>query len=176
MLPDLPYKAIKMAISKRKRYVLVFLVGLLLLTLFVLKYRNDMGYVFLAICFGVPTVPELEEIARVQTYLIKHYHFDIIPDAKTEAGSPPDMSRLGGRVGGTGLLGKTPHTIIIWGITNTVHQNQILDILQKYKRQEEARMIILEFYRQENFVYRKTKHGRGGARRPEELIRREKIR
>ena len=166
-----------MAISKRRRYVLVFLVGLLLLlTPFVVKYRNDMCYVFAAICFGVPAVPELEEIARVQTYLTEHYRFDIIPDGKTEAGSPPGTSRLGGRVGGTGLLGKTPHTIIIWGITNTVHQDQILDILQEYKRKKESRTIILEFYRQENFVYRKTKHGRGGTRGPEELIRREKVR
>ncbi len=93
-----------MTISKRKRYVLVFLMGFLfLLTPFVVKYRSEMRYVFAAIRFGVPTVPELGEITRVQTYLKEHYHFDIIPDDKTEAGSPLGTSRLGGRVGSTGF-------------------------------------------------------------------------
>ena len=166
-----------MTMSKARRRVFIFLaVFLLVLTPFVVKYRAELGHVFAALCFGVPAVPELEEITRIQTYLTEHYHFDIIPDGKTEAGSPPGTSRLGGRVGGTGLLGKSPHTIIIWGITNKVNQDQVLDILQEYKRKEKSRTIVLEFYRQENFVYRKTQYGRGGTRGPEELIRRERIR
>lgn len=166
-----------MTLIRGKRRVLIFLAAfLLLLTPFVVKHRDKLCYVLAALCFGVPAVLELEEISRIQTYLTKHYHFDIIPDGKTEAGSPPGTSRLGGRVGGTGLFGKTPHTIIVWGITNKAHQDQILHILQGYKREENTRAMILEFYRQENFVYRKTRYGRGGTRGPEELIRKERIR
>jgi hypothetical protein len=165
-----------MTISKRKRRVFTFLVVFLfVLTPFVVKYRNEMCYVFAVTCFGVPAVPELDEIARIETYLTEHYHFYIIPDGKTEAGSHPGTSRLGGRVGGTGLLGKTPHTIIIWGITNKAYQDQIIHILKEYKKKERCRTIVIEFYRKENFVYRKTQYGRGGTRGPEELIRKENI-
>ena len=166
-----------MTMSKRKRRVFIFVLGfLLLITPFVVKYRLTIYYVFAVTCFGIPAFPDLEDLDKVQTYLIEHYHFDIIPDGKTDAGSPPGTSRLGFRAGGTGLLGKTPHTIIIWGVTNKVNQDQILHILQDYKMEEKARTMILKFYRQENYVYRKTQHGRGGTRGPEELIRRENIR
>jgi hypothetical protein len=119
----------------------------------------------------MPGASDATEASDVVDFVKSHFSF-------TEKSKPmPSSWPIYCRAGPRGLLGTSPHTIIVYTVTDKQRQDEILDLVRQYQKERRLRSIMVNFYRDENWIRVASPDGEtsGGHRGKEFLIRSEKL-
>jgi len=156
--------------NKRKITFLIVLLAIVAVATVAYVNRYVVGWVAGAYLCGIPCGSEAEEAGKLVESVAENYHF------AEKSKSMPERPPIFCRPGGTGLIGQTPHTVIVYTITDKTEQDKIIKLIASYKNQKNLRHISVQFYKEENWTTRVCKDGsRGGSRGKEELIRKERL-
>jgi hypothetical protein len=156
----------------RRRKITILILVAVVFTVAVTGYtkRGVIGWVAVAYLHGIPRASEADEASGIARFVADNYHF-------VDKSRPmPDRPPIFCRPGGTGFLGQTPHTVVVYTITNRVEQEKIITLISEYRAQKNLRHVRVQFYREENWRTWVSKDGsRGGSRGKEDLIRTERF-
>jgi hypothetical protein len=93
---------------------------------------------------------------------------NVIPESQWRPGHPA----VGCSVERRGMFLSYYNQLTVYGVTDSVAQQKVLDGLTQYYRQAHTNPIQVKFYEKENWTVRRGKNGIGpGTRGPEKLIR-----
>jgi hypothetical protein len=155
--------------KKRKIALLIFIAFAAIATTFFIVKRDYVKFVAGVCLFGVPCGSESDEVRNLIEFVEKNY-FVKNPD------SVPAEPTVYWRPGGIGLLGQTPHSVIVYNVTDKKEQDHIIELISDYRAKNNLRHIRIEFYREENVKPWIGKDGRRGFKRDkEELIRKVRL-
>ncbi len=117
-----------------------------------------------------PSALDSEEANGISTFVATHYPF-----AK-KSKSNPDKFPCFCIPGQSGLLYSPPHKLKIYTVIEKQQQDGLLRLVEEYKRQNNLRPIIVEFFEEENWTVKELADDSVlGFRGNEEPIRIEKV-
>ena len=125
----------------------------------------------IVLLYGMPSASDMTEASDVVDFVKSHFSF-------TEKSKPmPSGWPIYCRAGPRGMLGTSPHTIIVYTVRDRQRQDEILDLVRQCQKERRLRSINVNFYRDENWISFVSPDGEtsGGHREKEELIRSEKL-
>lgn len=124
------------------------------------------------ICHGaeIENVPIRSQQSNIAEFV--NQNFNIMANSKSVSDKPAIFYSPGG----TGILGQTPHTIIVYTVTDKIEQDKIIELISDYRTKKNLRHIRIQFYREENWRSWINKDSRQCSERlKEELIRTERL-
>jgi hypothetical protein len=132
--------------------------------------RHGIAHLIWTYLFGVANASEAEEASGIVKFIRKRF------PVTGKSNAFHDSSMVYCMPGGTGILGRTPHRIMVHAVSQKHQQDHIIDLIRRYRTKNNLRAITIQFIGNGKRI-KGIVHGRAdsAARERKEFLRSETI-